>query len=930
MNKKCFLNCLDARIPFAVIGVLLLLISSFTSIVVISLEQRTLEVASSEVTIDSEKISLLVSNFETMVSQTINSAGMQAMDEVGKNPVVEMVNPGVNTAGFGLTSEEVNRNRILQNIMEKVNLFVVANCINESYRIGDYALNVIVDKDLGVPLTNRRMIEIKEILMNLNRSTIPLLGPDPDKEFPVYWHASIPLSISIVKRSNQNVWTQIYRKDIVVSQTINSRFPLLEALMQEYAWCIDAVENQDGISQLWSTLTLFFNIYSLARGYMHYSSSKPINVVDNDHLSVMTNAALLLQSAQVFGSVDPLGVTDFVVQGIDALKRSPSEQISDDEYVKQFNSLQSIGSLFSIFDYVSLSSNNNPQSGIDLKFYSELNLSEVAWAILEDWQIIELVFFNESRFEYSSLLIEESLSDEGFNSAIKQKQNQGFVLVDSHPFSTVKNESVSTFIDSYVSEMYSAGLHAELSRSNQSLEYGSHNGFSIDNGSGEWICMDVTPLTPSRVINLPSKGEIACGSVVYGVCFDEVSFMRTHSWSNRSVDDSGNVSWSSFSCVDWLSESVEVVVVLDWFSKKAGSQCDIVDVCYVNNSIDDPNLFDVVQRYREEIFNHLFWSCVSSFGWSGVFGSEKISGQVAGWVTEEAWQQCEQICRSLASVNCSIDDEHRCFDPLSLWKKASIQAKNCLNDTWDSLLGKQDFIDDSAEFSSVGLKSVFGVKQWFLEELSTRLELISFSVESGLSQSYDEAGRYLPSSIGIDDFSSVLNMESLSSQLSFPFGLKLGLVNDSVFGWSEEIMLSVSQSPGFLSTDLSNGSSNLKVSNTCLFGPSGFPVLPPYWVVTTNCWLVEVEGIFDSFSLVDCSGESLFDPLFGMRAQQYVRTDAEVWVEDSNGDPVLVGYNRPLHFDVLSACFGLVPSAGAMVGDWDAGSYPSESNGNIG
>ncbi len=927
MKSKCFICSLDARIPFAVIGVLLLLVSSFTSAVVMSLERNSLELPSSDVSIDSEKITFLLSNFENMVSQTINSAGMKAMDEVGNNPVIELVNPEVNTAGFGLTNAEVNRNRIVQEILEKVNLFVLASCQNESFRADDYALNVAVDKDLGVPLTDRGMIEIEEITMELNRPTIPILGPDSKKEFPVYWKASLPLSISIVKNSNQE-WNEIYQTKIVVSSTINSRYPLLEALMEEFAWCIDAVENQDGISQLWSTLTLFSNVYSLARGYLHYSSSKPINVVDNAHLEVLTNAALLLQSAQVFGSVDPLAVTNFVVEGVDALKRSPSEQISEDEYVSQFNSLDSIGSLFSVFEYVSLSSDTSPESGISQQYYSELNLSEVAWGILEDCEVIELVFFNESRNLYSTLLIEESLSDEGFNSAIKQKQSQGFVLVDSHPFVTVKNDSVNSFIENFVSEMYSAGLHAELSRSNQKLEYGSHEGFPLDNGSGEWMCMDITPLIPSRVITLPVKGEIGCGSVVFGLCFDEVCFMRSHSWSNRSVDATGNVSWSSVSTTDWLCESVEIVVELDWFSKGAGSQCDVTDICYENISVDDPNLFDVVQRYRDGVFDSSFWSFVSSFGWSGSFGSDVVECQVGSWVVNEAWRQCENICVNLASLNCSVEQQD-CFDPLSLWQKASMKANVCLDDAWQSLLSRQDFVGDSDEFMSVGLKSIFGVKQWFLEELEARLDVISSSVELGLSQSYDEAGRYLPSGIGRDDFSSVLNSGSLSSQLSFPFGLELSLVNESMFGWSEEIVLSVSQSPGYLSTDGSNGSSNLKLSNTCLLGPSGLPVLPPYWVVTTNCWLIEVEGVFDSFSLVDCSGESLFDPLFGMRAQQYVRTDAEVWVEVASGESVLVGYNRPLHFDVLSACFGLVPSAGAMVGDWDAASYPSESDGNL-
>lgn len=925
--KKSFFYSIDARIPFAVVGIFLLIVSSFTSAVVMSLERNSLESLSSDVSVDSESVNLLLKSFDLRLSQVIDSAGMKAMAEVGSSPVIEMVNPEVNTLGLGLTCKEINKNRILQTILEEVNLFVWACCLNESFRQGDFALNVVVDEQSKVALTNRNQLDIEVIKMILHRPCIPLLGPDPEKEFPVYWRVSVPLTISVVSFSDGSC-NEILRKEMTVSATINSRYPLLEALVEEFAWCIDAVEDQDGISQLWSTLTLFCNVYSLARGYLHYSSSKPINVVDNDHLSVLTNAALLLECAQVFGSVDPLAATDFVVEGVDALKRSSSEQISQDEYVEQFNSFEAMSSLFSVFDYVSLSSNpSENQSSISPNFYSELNLSEVAFGILEDVELVKLEFYNESSELYRSVFI-DPFDIELFNQIMDEKQSEGFVLIDSSPFVNSVNESTKTIVNSIIDDVYSAGFHSEISRFNQSIEFGGHEGFSVDNGSGEWICMDATPAFPSKIIRLPNKGEVGCGSVVFGLIYDDLSFMRQHVWGNESVDENGNVSWSFVSTSDWLTESVEVIVVLDWFSDAAGSVCDVVDVCYENVSVSDPNLADVIDSYRESFFDSFFWSYVSTFGWSASFGQQTVYGDAGDWVFDEAWDQCISICEELKSLNCSIA-EGNCFDSLSLWQQASAHAKSLLENEWDSLLNKPEYVSDSGDFSSAGLKSVFAIKLWFLEELSCRLDEISSVVESGISGSYDVALGNLPSGISLDDFSSVLNADVLSNQLSFPFGLELSLTNDSGFGHSEDILLSVSQSPGFLSTEQSNGSSNLEISNTCLLGPSGFPVLPPYWVVTTNCWLVEVKGRIDSFSLVDCSSESLFDPFFGMRAQQYLRTDAEVYVEDGAGELVLIGYNRPIEFDLMTACFGLVPSFGAMVGDWDASSYPSESNGNV-
>lgn len=927
MNIKKFFSSIDARVPFAVVGIFLLIVSSFTSAVVMSLERNTLESLASDISVDSESVNLLLKSFDLQLSQVIDTAGMKAMAEVGSSPVIEMVNPEVNTLDLGLTCKEINKNRILQTILEEVNLFVDSFCQNECFRRGDFAVNVIVDEQSKVALTNRNQLNIETIKMMLHRPCIPILGPDPKKEFPIYWRVSVPLNISVVSFSDGRC-NEILRKEMTVSATINSRYPLLEALVEEFAWCIDAVDNQNGISQLWSTLTLFSNVYSLARGYLHYSSSKPINVVDNDHLSVLTNAALLLECAQVFGSIDPLAATDFIVEGVDALKRSSSEQISEDEYVEQFNSFESMASLFSVFDYISLSSNpSDDESSISPNFYSELNLSEIAFGILEDVELVQLEFFNESSNVYCSVVI-DPFDVEVFNQIMDEKKSEGFVLIDSSPFITSINESTRIIVNTIIEDVYSAGFHSEVSRFNQSIEFGNHQGFSVDNGTGDWICMDFTPAFPSRIITLPSKGKVDCGSVIYGLIYDEVSFMRQHVWSNRSVDENGNVSWSFVTTSDWLTESVEVIVVLDRFSDAAGSVCNVVDVCYENVSVGDPNLADVIDNYRESFFDDSFWSFVSSFGWSGSFGEQTVKGEVGDWVFGEAWGECMQICEKLQLLNCSIE-ENNCFDSLSLWQQASAHAKKILAKEWDSLLNKTEFVDDYKDFHSVGLKSVFAAKLWFLEELSSRLDEISSVVESGISGSYDVALGNLPSGISLDDFSSVLDADVLSNQLSFPFGLELSLTNDSGFGHSEDIMLSVSQSPGFLSTEKSNGSSNLELSNTCLFGPSGFPVLPPYWVVTTNCWLVEVKGRIDSFSIVDCSAESLFDPLFGMRAQQYVRTDAEVYVEDGSGELVLIGYNRPIEFDLMTACFGLVPSFGAMVGDWDASSYPSETNGNV-
>ena len=151
--------------------------------------------------------------------------------------------------------------------------------------------------------------------------------------------------------------------------------------------------------------------------------------------------------------------------------------------------------------------------------------------------------------------------------------------------------------------------------------------------------------------------------------------------------------------------------------------------------------------------------------------------------------------------------------------------------------------------------------------------------------------------------------------------MELKNIND---GWNETVRLAVDQYPNYLNpwekVEFNNETFyTMKLRNRCILGPTGVPLLPPPlpWVVTMNIWVIDVEGEYAQFKVIDSSDETLFNPLFGHEPQVYVRESRVV----KEGDQV-IGENTRLTYGFTTVSFSIVPSSGFMVGDttsnfWD-------------
>jgi len=234
-----------------------------------------------------------------------------------------------------------------------------------------------------------------------------------------------------------------------------------------------------------------------------------------------------------------------------------------------------------------------------------------------------------------------------------------------------------------------------------------------------------------------------------------------------------------------------------------------------------------------------------------------------------------------------------------------------------------------SDFSSVGKKTVYYVRDWFVYKVKDDLEVVFSTIEDKIDEKLEEAIADHAPGLDADKVKDTLSgeaMETLSNQFSIPFGFDIKLDSKQLdkFGnplWSETVRLAVDQYPNYLDafneTEY-NGVNfwSLGVKNICTLGPTGFPILPPTpvtpWIVTINVWVIDVKGEYAEFKVIDSSDETLFNPLFGHDPQIYLRKNEQLWNEDES---VYIGDNTRLNFSFTTVAFGVVPSWGMMVGD---------------
>jgi hypothetical protein len=904
MKKPRFLTDDYARIPFSIIGVFLILGSSITVVSISRLElQKSQEIARS---LNSHDLERLLNYAEADISTALNIAGMKGLKEIGKTPIIHAV---VGTA------DEVNQYRVKEFIRAELNVYLTSHYLDNMFSDGTYAINVILYNE--TPLCSTDAISIETLPMQLKRITIPYIGPQETINHTCYWVASVPLDIEI-RTMNDEGWEVLTTRTIVISSILTSRYPLLEELIKEYHQTINGT-----FSPLWTFTTIFSNLYSLVRGLKHYRCGNPLNVMDNRHLSVMVNSGLLLEQGLTFSSVDPLGLVELARNTKQVLKQTPQDALSTfnkemegDGYIVNTDNVSRGSANVDAGDPIETPVDNCPA----------LNLSEIAERVLYNISSVTLQFQNTDGDTGQENIVFDDGFLENLNNAIQRWANESFFLTKAVKHLTI-NTTTQHVLEKITSEIYHDTIAIKIADRQVAGEHWGDPGAGWMSGeAGSWTPEHVVPLI-KQVIK-PPKGHITPGCALYQEEYN-VSYSRTHSWWRMEERNmSGNITlvkvWNNVT--DQQIETVLLQVILEQYAIYQGSQNDIVDVFYNNETVDDPNLEDTLETYLilYPDTHPAKQQMITLRDNQGTVGLEEvISGGYHDWVLEEAWNSLDETLGLMSeiSLNSSINATQY-PNPVLLIEMAKEDLETQYATHSNQFLNFSRY-HPGTEFCSVGKKVVYSIQEWYVKTVNNTIETVFAALSEQLANAIDTA---IPADAGfnansinkaLDDSS-----DAVRNQFTIPFGVDMTLTRIDDTGtifWNETVRLAVDQYPNYLDPFQKTGYDGeelwtLKLRNRCTLGPTGLPILPPTpvtpWLLTMNVWVVDVEGEYAQLKIIDTSDETIFNPLLGHEPQVYIREAHIITVGNTT-----LGENTRLCFGFTTVAFGLVPPWGMMVGD---------------
>ena len=856
--------------------------------------------------LDVNEIENLLYYFEADLANALNLAGMNALKEIGKHPIL------ISSLG---AAEAINLFRVKHMIKEELTVYLSGHYLYNMFSNGRYAINVVLQNQ--IPILSVENMSLDSCHMRLNRFSIPLIGPPETMNYSTYWIASIPLTIEI-RQLSRHTWDLLTTRTVHISSILTSRYPLLEHLMSEYHQTINGT-----FSPLWTFSTVLSNLYSLIRGFKHFRCGKPLNVMDNRHLAVMINSGLLLQQSLVFGSVDPLGLVDLAREMLRTLKQTPADALTT------FNhEMEGEGYLVQTTNFTEHCANVETGSPINesIDRSLSLNLSEIAERILYNITGVTLHFENEAGQSEEEYIVFDTDVQTAINEIVQRKANRSFFLTTVTKHLSVNSTTVQR-LQEIISNMYRDTMATKVQERVVVTEtWGDPGEGWTDGGTSPWN--DTMVLSLFKQVIQPPKGQIIPGSTLYEEHYN-VSYERFHYWwriENQIVNGTMTpiIVWNNRT--DLLIETVVLQSLLQHYASSSGSQDDIVDVLYLNETLNDPNLQDTLNSYLA-----LFpdtgdekLELITTRNNTGSLGLEAVvQGEYLRWVLDETWTVLEEILESIRAITLNPEINAEQYpDPAALVEN----AKNDLLTKYTQNTSKYlhfSHYHPGSEFCSVGKKAVYCSRDWYVTMVKNTTETVFSHISQQLTKTLEAA---IPPYAGfqaknltetLDDVS-----DTLHNQFTIPFGYAMNLTRydaDNQTLWNETIRLAVDHYPNYLNPFTQTTWDDeelwtLKIRNRCVFGPTGLPLLPPSpitpWVLTLNLWVIDIQGEYPQFKLIDTSDETIFHPLLGHEPQTYVRELKVI----SLGN-VTLGENTRLSFNFTTIAFGVVPPWGMMLGD---------------
>jgi hypothetical protein len=272
----------------------------------------------------------------------------------------------------------------------------------------------------------------------------------------------------------------------------------------------------------------------------------------------------------------------------------------------------------------------------------------------------------------------------------------------------------------------------------------------------------------------------------------------------------------------------------------------------------------------------------------------------------------------------NVSDNYRNFNDLDDIR-SEIQA---LLDAFDALSPQYkntEYYKDGPVYLSAGAKVIAEMRLWYVQKIRAAIADGFNQVDELESKINDELDRdeNAGGALSYNDYEQIQgSFGELSNVGSIHFGTSMDLEGD----WSEKIALAVNQEPDYLDKDEAKETEKwtFNLKNHCIFWPTGLPLLPTPitpWVISLNCWYIEINGSYETFKLLDTSDETNPSSLFGHSEQIYVRE--KLVVEDSSQGGKVIGKTDPISFEFMTLNIGIIPPGKLPFSDY--GENPIET-----
>ncbi|MCD6481849.1 MAG: hypothetical protein J7L31_06230 [Thermoplasmata archaeon] len=848
-----FLNDEKGRVPFAVLGVFLIIGSAITSGIITNLERENTK----EITLPLEDYSVkyLIRCAEADIERALAYSFLEALDYLGKNPVLysdpsKLPNPKIarDYADFNENKiyypmdendpdiideywEIVKFNQNWARNMARVifNKYLNATFKNNLYQNAGYTIN-IVDPEHNGAIDDWRDIKLESINMELERAhQVDLLISEDNRDYPVYWKASLnnfKIEICDLKSNEKFLHT------INISILIPSRLPLLIALTETYQRSIN------GISPLMGLITVIGEIYTEARSLLQYANRYDwvANIVDDRWLQYLTNLGLITIQYLVFNSVDPLTLIYLILNINDLVSKKDVTDV--DKYVtenaedlikEQLLNLVSLPFTAdeNVFKTVGKENEegaketvNNLEEKVDESIRKEkgrVAIADVARDIL--WK-------SETKYYYMNEKTGEIKSEDefkGYKHGDYRLTTQNGDPTPEHLVGDVYTkgpldeltENVQTEILEKVREIYSSSFSTSIEREEISDYYSP----SISQGKWRYLSSEKWDLIDSNAqTTILQRGELP-SSLPYSEVW-KLNWKREEKWQHYEIvgyiNETPIYDWVDYSITHFYTE--RVVFTLNAFNYDSNINGIFRGKDVFGSSphdlVHDDNLEHLLHKYVNDNFTRIRDEFIDISLDKGK-GKRGIYDEVT-WKNNTAWDEMQgyglswllgkdgEVVNALKEIIELIEKDNEIYSDISTFSSEGkmVSTLDDIEKERELLLQKfieneeryirGDYYMENGEYKSAGAEVILKMREWFVKRIEEALS------QSKKNEIEDEINNRLKDYNANFDYNSYENNKkkyegSVSQIGAIQFGQKMNLKGD----WMESISLAISATPDY-------------------------------------------------------------------------------------------------------------------------------------